>query len=67
MRRVARALHAIASGSLLTWAVNRDGQVMPFVARDIETLLMPLRMARPIKRSRTGGGPAERRAARRSR
>ena len=67
VRRVARALQAIASGSLLAWAVNRDGQVMPFVGRDIETLLMPLRTARPLKRSRTGGGAAERRAARRSR
>jgi hypothetical protein len=47
--------------------VNRDGQVMPFVGRDIETLLMPLRTARPLKRSRTDGGAAERRAARRSR
>ena len=47
VRRVARALQAIASGSLLAWAVNRDGKVMPFVGRDIETLLMPLRTGRP--------------------
>jgi AcrR family transcriptional regulator len=45
VRRVAHALQALASGSLLTWAVNRKGQVTPFVGRDIETFLMPLRAA----------------------
>lgn len=47
VRRVAHALQALASGSLLTWAVNRKGHVTPFVGRDIETFLMPLRAVRP--------------------
>lgn len=68
VKRVARALQAIASGSLVTWAINRDGRVMPFVGRDIETLLMPLRTARKPARSRAGGGAtSDRRVARRSR
>jgi AcrR family transcriptional regulator len=71
VRRVARALQAIANGSLVTWAINRDGRVMPFVGRDIETLLMPLRTPRSLKRPRSAGGgggaSSDRRVARRSR
>jgi AcrR family transcriptional regulator len=68
VRRVAYALQAIASGSLFTWAIKRNGQVRPFVGRDIETLLMPLRTPRPLRRTHAlGGGPASRRVARRSR
>jgi len=48
--RVARALQAIVSGSLFTWAINRDGRVIPFVSRDVDTLLMPLRPMQPRRR-----------------
>jgi AcrR family transcriptional regulator len=41
--RVARTLHAIVGGSLINWAIHRDGALATIVRRDIETLLGPLR------------------------
>jgi AcrR family transcriptional regulator len=41
--RVARTLHAIVGGSLINWAIHRDGALATTVRRDIETLLGPLR------------------------
>lgn len=40
--RMARALSAMASGSLLSWAILREGSVTDWLRADIETLLGPL-------------------------
>jgi hypothetical protein len=45
-RRLARALHGMLNGSLLTWAVDQDGAVEKRVKEDMEMLLVPLRRAR---------------------
>jgi AcrR family transcriptional regulator len=53
--RLARALSAMAGGSMLTWAILREGTVTQWLRADIETLLGPLRKARPrakVKRAR---------------
>lgn len=54
VQRVACALQAVSSGSLLAWAVNRGGRAMPFVTRDVETLLLPLRTKKPGRSRRSG-------------
>ena len=41
--RLARTLHAVVGGSLINWAIHRDGALTTTVRRDIETLLGPLR------------------------
>jgi AcrR family transcriptional regulator len=48
--RLARAIHAIVGGSLINWAIHRDGALMTTVRRDLETLLDPLRR-RPNRRT----------------
>jgi AcrR family transcriptional regulator len=40
---VARALQAVTGGSLINWAIHREGRLADFVLRDVETLLAPLR------------------------
>ncbi|MEP6491117.1 MAG: helix-turn-helix domain-containing protein [bacterium] len=51
---VARAVQAVTGGSLITWAIHREGVAGQFVRRDLETILAPLcgRAARPRKRTR---------------
>ena len=44
--RVARAVHALVGGSLINWAIHRDGALAAYVRRDLETLLTPLRAPR---------------------
>jgi AcrR family transcriptional regulator len=67
--RLARAIQAVTGGSLINWAIHREGRVAPFVRRDLDTLLNPLirrpRVARPSRRGarrappdRGGGRPA---------
>jgi AcrR family transcriptional regulator len=41
--RMARAINALASGSLITWAIFREGTADKWVRRDLETLLAPYR------------------------
>jgi len=41
--RLARAVGAMAGGSLIAWAIARDGKVIDYVRHDIETLLAPYR------------------------
>jgi AcrR family transcriptional regulator len=68
--RLARAIQAVTGGSLINWAVHRDGRVAAFVRRDLETLLRPLRPTEPAARpSRRGArrAPRDRAAARRAR
>jgi AcrR family transcriptional regulator len=51
---LASALQAVAAGSLLNWAIHRDGPVGGWVRADLETLIAPYR--RPlsaVRRRRT--------------
>ena len=41
--RLASAIHATITGSVLNWAVLRRGSLVAFVRRDLETLLAPYR------------------------
>lgn len=41
--RMARAINAMAGGSLISWAVFREGTARRWLRRDIETLLAPYR------------------------
>ena len=44
--RLAHAIQALASGSLLEWAIHREGRLADWLRRDVETLLAPLRTRR---------------------
>jgi AcrR family transcriptional regulator len=46
-RALARAIQAITGGSLINWAIHREGRVAAFVRRDVETLLRPLTRVTP--------------------
>jgi AcrR family transcriptional regulator len=54
-KRLARALSAMSGGSLIAWAVLREGTAESFVRKDIETLLSPYRAtaARGARRGRS--------------
>ena len=41
--RMARAINALAAGSVINWAIFREGSAEKWVRRDIETLLAPYR------------------------
>jgi hypothetical protein len=41
--RLARAIEAVAGGSLIGWAIHRKGKAEAWVRRDLETLLAPYR------------------------
>jgi AcrR family transcriptional regulator len=41
--RLARAVQATAGGSLINWAIHREGQVEQWVRDDVETVLRPYR------------------------
>jgi AcrR family transcriptional regulator len=45
--RLASALHATLDGSLLTWAIRREGDLVTWLRRDLETVLTPYRANRP--------------------
>jgi len=42
--RMARAINAMSGGSLIAWAILREGTAEKWVRRDLETLLAPYRM-----------------------
>ncbi|HLX44002.1 MAG TPA: TetR/AcrR family transcriptional regulator [Bryobacteraceae bacterium] len=42
--RVARALSAMCGGSMLTWAILREGKAARFLRQDIEMVIGPLRV-----------------------
>jgi AcrR family transcriptional regulator len=44
-RQVARTLQAIAGGSMINWAIHREGRAQAFVRRDVETFIDLLRRA----------------------
>jgi AcrR family transcriptional regulator len=50
--RMARAINALASGSLIAWAILREGPAERWVRQDVETLLKPYLPARPRQRRR---------------
>ncbi|MBZ5617165.1 MAG: TetR/AcrR family transcriptional regulator [Acidobacteriia bacterium] len=66
--RLARALSALCGGSLLSWAILREGTVTQWLRDDLDTVLGPLRV-RPRKVRRAGGvaGKAGTRARKRKR
>lgn len=41
--RMARAINAIAGGSLISWAVFREGSAAKWLKRDLDTLIAPYR------------------------
>ncbi len=53
--RLARSVHAVASGSLGQWVVHREGAAARWVQDDVEALLAPYR-----PRGQTLGGPRAR-------
>jgi AcrR family transcriptional regulator len=60
--RLADALHATLNGSLLNWAVHRDGAVEAFVRRDLSTVLALYRTKGPkagrrARQKRQGSSP----------
>ena len=55
--RLAHAVHATINGSVLNWAVHREGPLVAFVRRDLSTVLAPFR-GKPA--AETGRGRARR-------
>jgi len=49
--RLAHALQAAMNGSLLNWAIHREGTVESWIRRDLETVLAPHVVRRPRRRS----------------
>jgi AcrR family transcriptional regulator len=59
--RLATAIQSLTGGSLLSWAILREGTAKRFVRRDLETLIEPYRRRAALARSnRSEGGPAGR-------
>ena len=54
--RLAHAIQALANGSMLEWAIHRDGSLADWLRRDVDTLLAPYR-----NRTRKSGRPNARR------
>jgi AcrR family transcriptional regulator len=50
--RLARVIEATYHGSLLAWAIHREGSVEKWVQQDLETLLAPFRTRVPPSRRR---------------
>jgi AcrR family transcriptional regulator len=64
-RRIARAVSAISGGSLIAWAITREGTAVDYLRTDLETLLSPYRRStaggsrgKPDRRSASGSTPA---------
>jgi AcrR family transcriptional regulator len=51
-RRLARAIHGLLNGSLLTWALDHEGPVEKRVAEDLEEVLAPHRRVPRLSRRR---------------
>ena len=51
-RALARAVGALSGGSLIGWAIHREGTAEKWVTSDLETLLAPYRRGRAAKASR---------------
>jgi AcrR family transcriptional regulator len=44
---LARGIQAVAGGSQINWAIHRDGTLMSWLRKDLDTLLTPYRGSRP--------------------
>ena len=64
--RLARAISAMAGGSLISWAVFREGTAESWVRGDLETLLAAYRPARRKKLSQAPAGKSQSRAGERN-
>jgi AcrR family transcriptional regulator len=53
--RLARAVQATVGGSLMQWAIDRDGKLRTRLREDLDTLLQPRYPARPKRRERRRG------------
>jgi AcrR family transcriptional regulator len=51
--RLANAVQGMIGGSMLNWAIHREGKAATFMRTDLETLLRPYRM--PRRKQRTSG------------
>jgi hypothetical protein len=51
-RGLARGIQAVAAGSLINWAIHRDGTLMPWLRKDLDTLMAPYRGVRPAAAAR---------------
>jgi AcrR family transcriptional regulator len=65
--RLARAASAISGGSLISWAILRDGAAERWVRHDLETLLEPYRRGRSTRRRAVTTGRSAGRVRRRAR
>lgn len=54
-KRLARAVQATVGGSLVQWAIDRDGQLRSRLREDLDTLLQPRYPPRPQRRERQRG------------
>ena len=45
--RLARALHAALNGSILDWAIHREGKMSAWIRRDLKVVLDPYRSTAP--------------------
>ena len=50
-RRLARTVGAVSGGSLIAWAIHREGTAEAWVRADLNTLLAPYQTARSARRS----------------
>jgi AcrR family transcriptional regulator len=63
--RLARAVDAVAGGSLIGWAVYREGTAEAWVRGDLTTLLQPYQQSGgKVRKGRRGSARGRRRAAR---
>lgn len=49
---LASALQAVAAGSLLNWAIHREGRVATWLRGDLEALIAPYRRRLPVRRGK---------------
>ena len=55
--RLARVIQAMTGGSLINWAIHRDGPVLAWLSADLDAVLAPYRY-RPAGAARSPIGPA---------
>jgi AcrR family transcriptional regulator len=63
--RLARAVDALAGGSLIGWAVYREGEAEAWVRHDLDTLLEPYRATARKAKARASRASSKRRTTRR--
>jgi AcrR family transcriptional regulator len=59
--RLARVIGALASGSMLAWAIQREGSVATWLRKDLETLLKPMRVLKIARPRRVKAAASKRR------